>query len=129
MTQEPQADASPALPALAVRLAAAWVLAGALFKLFLGTPADLPPTVVDASPLGLAETYRTAIGIELAVVFLALVRPGTAWPLVVGMYAVFEVVLGAQLAAGAESCGCFGSKVTLTPLQMSSATLSPTGFA
>ena len=35
------------LAALFVRLGAAWLLAGALFKLLAGTPADLPPVVQD----------------------------------------------------------------------------------
>lgn len=101
----------------AVRLAAAWILVGACFKLFLGTPADLP-AVVRGLSLDDVLTYKLAIAIELATVVLACLRPGLGfWP-VLGAYLVFEGILGSQLAAGAESCGCFGSKVKLTPVQM-----------
>ena len=58
----------------AVRLAAAWILVGACFKLFLGTPADLP-AVVRGLWDGVGLTYRVVIAIELATVVLAMLRP------------------------------------------------------
>jgi hypothetical protein len=101
----------------AVRLAAAWILVGACFKLFLGTPADLP-AVVRGLQDDVVLTYKLAIALELATVVLAMLRPGLGfWP-VLGAYLVFEGILASQLAAGEASCGCFGSKVKLTPQQM-----------
>ena len=98
-----------------VRIVAAWLLLGAFFKLFVGTPNDLPPVVRDL-PLELGLTYRLAISIELAVGFCALLRPAWAWLLLAGALAVFDAVLVTQL--GAESCGCFGSKVKIEPWVM-----------
>lgn len=101
----------------AVRLAALWVLAGACFKLFLGSPATLPPLLHDL-PLELSLTYKLAIGTELLFVVLALGLPRIGWIAMVALYLVFEVILAILLAQGAESCGCFGSSVTLSPAQM-----------
>jgi hypothetical protein len=102
------------LAPLAVRLAAAWILVGAAFKLFLGTPNDLPGAVRGLLP-DLVLTYQVLIAIECAVSALALLRPKHGWWLVAGAYLVFEAVLVSQLAAGEASCGCFGSKVPMTP--------------
>jgi len=103
------------LAAVAVGLAGLWILAGATFKLFWGSPADLPE-VVRNFPLELGLTYKLAITIELAVASLAFLRPRWAWPLLTGAYLVFEGVLTTQL--GQDSCGCFGSKITIEPWQM-----------
>ena len=116
MTDE-EKPRGPALGALAVRLAAAWILAGGLFKLFLGTPKDIPPSVVGILDDAVL-TYKLAIAIEFAVTALAILRPKYGWWLIAGAYAVFEVVLVTQMAAGAESCGCFGSKVPMPPWGM-----------
>jgi hypothetical protein len=105
-----------ALAGVAVRLAAAWILTGGFFKLFLGTPADLPPSTRLLDDLVL--TYQVYIAIELSVGFLAMLRPKAAWWLVAGALVVFEAVLLQQMAAGADSCGCFGSKVTMEPWKM-----------
>ena len=105
------------LSALFVRLAVLWVAAGALFKLFAGTPADLPP-IVRQSPLGLDLTFKLAIGIELAITLAALLNPRLAWAAVVALFVVFEGVLVAVAMDGSESCGCFGSSITIPPAVM-----------
>jgi hypothetical protein len=105
------------LTPLVVRLAVLWVAAGALFKLFAGTPADLPP-VVRQSPLGLDLTFKLAIGIELAITLAALLNPRLAWSAVVALFLVFEGVLIAVAMEGAESCGCFGSSIAIPPTVM-----------
>lgn len=111
-------DAAPKdLAPIFVRLAVLWVAAGALFKLLAGTPADLPPAV-RAFPLGMDLTFKLAIGVELAITFAALLRPRLAWPAVVALFAVFEVVLALVALDGGESCGCFGSSVTIPPTVM-----------
>jgi hypothetical protein len=112
---EPRTTGTGRLARLAVGAAGLWVLAGAGFKLFLGTPADLPALVRDV-PLELGLTYRLAITIELCVGFLALLRPRWAWLPLVGMYLVFDAILLTML--GEESCGCFGSQVTIAPVTM-----------
>lgn len=95
----------------------AWILAGAAFKLFLGSPNDLPPVVKDV-PLAIGLTYRLAIAIELVFACLAFLKPRWAWPLLVAQLLVFDAILFSQLRAGSESCGCFGSKVPITPATM-----------
>jgi hypothetical protein len=118
----PSAPRAPGhLPPLVVRVAGLWILAGALFKLFLGTPADLPAPVRDFGAdvgLGVGLTYRIAIGIELALAFLALLRPRLGWLPLVLLFAVFDAVLVALVANGAASCGCFGSKIPVPPAVM-----------
>lgn len=97
-----------------VRVAGAWILAGALFKLLLGTPADLPQVVRDL-PLDWGLTYRLSIGVELCVAALAFLRPRWAWPVLAAVFLAFDVVLFTQIRAGEASCGCFGSNVPITP--------------
>jgi len=97
-----------------VRLAALWVAAGALFKLLAGSPADLPQ-VLHELPLDVALVFKGAIGIELAIVCAALLRPTLGWLPMVLLFAVFDAVLVPIIASGAESCGCFGSSVTIPP--------------
>jgi len=95
-------------------LIALWIAAGAYFKLFHGSPGDLPPAVRDV-PLPLGVTYSLAIAIELTCAALAFLKPRWAWPLLLVTLLVFDLVLSTQIAAGAESCGCFGSSVPITP--------------
>lgn len=111
------APKSPFLPAVAVRVAAGWILAGALFKLLQGTPNDLPEVIKDL-PLELGLTYKLAIAAELALSVLAILRPRLAWPLLAIVYLVFEYVLFTQISAGEAECGCFGSKIPLKPIHM-----------
>ncbi|HEX6883627.1 MAG TPA: MauE/DoxX family redox-associated membrane protein [Planctomycetota bacterium] len=111
---------SPARARLAlvpVWLIALWVLAGATFKLFWGTPALLPAVVRDVG-LELGLTYNLAIGIELAIVAVALARPRWGWVLQAALLVVFDVVLTTQIAAGDENCGCFGNKFSMPPWLM-----------
>lgn len=101
-----------------VRLASLWVAAGALFKLFTGSPNDLPPAVLQTSPLDAITTFRLAIAVELCIVVLSLFRPRTAWLPLIALHGVFIAALWPLVASGAESCGCFGSKVTIPPRVM-----------
>lgn len=101
----------------ALLLACAWLAAGALFKLFAGSPQDLPPVVRDLF-LGQDLTFRLAIAVELAVVFAAVLRPRWGWLPLALTFVLFDVVLAQLAASGATSCGCFGSKVKIPPAVM-----------
>ena len=117
---EPSSVTPPTRPRqalLPVWLISLWVLAGATFKLFWGTPALLPEVVRDV-PLPLGVTYNLAIGIELAIVAVALSRPRWGWLLQVALLVVFDVVLTTQIAAGVSNCGCFGAKFSMPPWLM-----------
>ncbi len=103
---------------LAVFLAAAWLLAGALFKLFSGSPKLLPPLIREHTPFDWDLTFHLAIAIELSLVFLAVCKPHLGWAPLLLLFAVFEVVLADMLVAGAESCGCFGETITISPAVM-----------
>ncbi len=103
---------------LLIWLASLWVLAGACFKLFLGTPADLPEAVRSLSPLGLGLTYKLAISVELCLGFLGLLRPRIGWVPLVLLFLVFDAVLFLQIAADESNCGCFGSNVSVPPEAM-----------
>lgn len=113
MTTESRKDLTP----LAVRVAAVWLAAGALFKLFAGTPADLPAVLHDL-PIPTDLFFKLAIGIELSIVCAAVLRPRLAWLPMAGLFLVFDAVLAVALSQGAESCGCFGSSVTIPPAVM-----------
>ncbi len=117
---KPSPTAAPTghLPQLVVRLAGLWILVGALFKLLLGTPADLPVPVRDFGAhfgFDAGLTYRFAIGIELALAFLGLLRPRLAWVPLALLFVVFDAVLTMLIAGGAASCGCFGAKIPVPP--------------
>ena len=96
---------------------AAWVLLGAIFKLFWGNPALLPE-IVRRVPLALGTVYSLAIGIELAIAFVALVKPRWGWWLQVALLVVFDFVLTTQIAAGDTNCGCFGTRLHVKPWVM-----------
>lgn len=105
----------------ALGAAALWVLAGAVFKLFWGTPALLPkPVIATGERLGLdlGLTYKLAIGLELALVAVALLRPRLGWAGLAALFVVFDLVLAAQIAAGETKCGCFGSSFSPSPKVM-----------
>ena len=101
----------------AVRLAALWILAGAAYKLFSGSPNDLPPVVREFF-LGPELTFKLAIAVELSITCLALLRPRLGWLPEVMLFAVFLAILVQLIASGEASCGCFGSKVTVPPAVM-----------
>jgi hypothetical protein len=103
---------------IVVRLSAVWLLAGALAKLFLGTPKDLPEIIRKLTPFSLDLTFHLVIATELAIVWLCLLKPRWGWPVVLALLAFFEFVLGSQLSAGAESCGCFGATIKVSPYLM-----------
>lgn len=116
--QSPPPHSSSGLAArTTIALATFWVAAGALFKLFSGSPNDLPP-LVQQFFLGPLNTFRGAIAIELCIVVLALLRPRHGWLLLVLLFLVFDAVLVPLVQGGAASCGCFGSKVPIPPWAM-----------
>ena len=45
----------------------------------------------------------------------AWLKPRLAWPVLVGLFVFFDYILTTQLAAGAESCGCFGATIKVSP--------------
>jgi hypothetical protein len=98
-------------------LISAWVLTGAVFKLFWGTPALLPGVVRDL-PIELGLTYNLAIGIELAIAGVALSKPRWGWWMQAALLVVFDLVLTTQIAAGETNCGCFGAKLSVDPRVM-----------
>ena len=113
-------DASPrsAFGPVVVRLAGLWILAGAVAKLFLGTPKDLPEIVRQNSPFGIDLTFHLVIGVELALVAFAWILPRLASIPVLLLFAFFDFILVSQLRAGAESCGCFGATIQVDPKVM-----------
>ncbi|MHC4375189.1 MAG: hypothetical protein ACYS26_01190, partial [Planctomycetota bacterium] len=120
---DPQPKTSKSsIPAVFALLAAsAWIATGALYKLLDGTPSDLPGTVLDfadTSGLELNTIYVTAIGIELAIVTFALLKPKLGWLPVVAQYLVFIGILASEIARGAESCGCVGGNIDVPPVVM-----------
>lgn len=100
--------------ALLTRVAALWVLTGAVLKLVTGSPRDLPQLVRDL-PLDAVLTFQAVISAELFLGVLALVLPRRAWPLLLALLLVFAALLIPQLDQG--SCGCWG-RTTMSPRLM-----------
>ena len=114
---QPQTSTLGRLSGTVVRLLALWLFVGASYKLFRGSPNDLPPIVRELF-LGPSLTFKLAIAIDLSITFLALLRPRIGWlPLALQMV-VFIAILIQLIATGATSCGCFGSSVTMPPATM-----------
>lgn len=107
------------IAAAVVRLTGVWVLAGALGKLFLGTPKLLPPVVIDLvrehTNFSLTFTFQAVIAIEIIVAGLAFLKPKYAWLILLGMMAFFDWILMQSIAGGEESCGCFGGSIKVSP--------------
>lgn len=121
MSEPTPAAAPPRLAAfarIALLLTAAWILTGAVFKLFVGTPNDLPPVLFDVVPLSKGLIYHLAIAAELVIVALALLKPRVGWWLCVATMIVFDLILVQLIGSGAKSCGCFGGKVEMPPQTM-----------
>jgi hypothetical protein len=117
----PQDPRRARLAVAALGAVALWVLLGAVFKLFWGTPALLPKPVIETGDrfgLDLGLTYKLAIGLELAIVAVALLRPRLGWWALAALMVVFDLVLAAQIAAGESQCGCFGSSFSPSPQVM-----------
>jgi hypothetical protein len=107
--------ANAPLAPIAVRVAGAWLFAGAFFKLFFGTPNLIPPLVRDYTPFSLILTYHVAIAVELAIVVLAMLKPRVGWIAITPLFAFFLVLLGDMLLKGQTNCGCFGKAFELHP--------------
>lgn len=105
---------------VAVLLAAGWLAAISLMKMFAGNPSDLPKLVLDRAPFPPETTFPIVITIELAVALLACARPRIGWIPLVALYFVFEAVLVALIAQGAKSCGCAGGAISIPPMVMAS---------
>lgn len=103
---------------VALLLTAAWILTGAVFKLLVGTPNDLPPVLFDLLPLSKVLIYQLAIAAELVIVALALVKPRLGWWLCAAAMVVFDLILVQLIASDAKTCGCFGGKVEMPPQNM-----------
>lgn len=106
------------LAGVSVRLAALWLLTGASFKLFAGSPKMLPELVRSWSPMSWSTTFHVVIAIELALVMVALLKPRWGWMPITALFTFFLVILAHQMSLGAASCGCLGDSITIPPWVM-----------
>jgi hypothetical protein len=116
--------ATPAAPArlapfayAAVLATAGWILMGAVFKLLVGTPNDLPPVLFEL-PLSKGMLYHLAIAAEFVIVTFAVLKPRLGWWLCAAAMIVFDVILALLIAEGETSCGCFGGRIEVAPQTM-----------
>ena len=118
MTDQGNARTWAAAAELVTRVAVPlWILAGALFKLFAGSPSTLPSVVIKlggAVGLDLAFVLHFMIGVELVVIGVMWLLPSLARLAGAALLSVFMLTLVGELANGAASCGCFGT-VTVHP--------------
>lgn len=97
-----------------------WVLAGAVFKLYERTPANLPSgirAVAKLNNLDLDLLMRMLIGLELFAVGVMLFVPRLARPMAIFMLTCFCGILIWEMVREATKCGCFGD-LPIKPWQM-----------
>jgi hypothetical protein len=118
MSQTPNAASSSPTFHLACRvlvrlIVPAWVLAGAVFKLYERTPAYLPSGIIAIAKKVRVENLdlvlRTLIGCELFAVGVMLLVPRLARLMAIFILSCFCLILLGEIYRGATSCGCFGS--------------------
>lgn len=97
-----------------------YICAGALLKFFTGSPAELPDpllrifataTIGERTalvPHNMDRLFVAVVGAELLLAATMVLHRSLARPLAIALLAVFAAILLAQLAAGQETCGCFG---------------------
>lgn len=95
-----------------VRIAALWVLAGALAKTFTGLPGDLPAPILqwNVDPL---LVIVVAVAAESFIALLALLAPKYGSIPLAALLALFLGILILHVQSGAENCGCFGGALPL----------------
>ena len=119
MSEEQKSGQGLALTAM--RVASLWLAAGALFKLFAGSPADLPGHLIELVGKGnITLFFRAAIAIELCVVALTWLKPRLGWFFLACTFGVFIAVLVKPVMDGDASCGCMGGSVSIHPILMMS---------
>lgn len=115
-TPLPRATATRPLPwwrrTTMIRVAGAWLLAGACAKAFTGTPAELPAPIL-ATELDPFVVITAAVVVETIIALLAIFAPRVGWPPLAALLALFVGILGLHLRSGAESCGCFGGALAI----------------
>ena len=94
----------------------AWLALGATFKMLESDARLLPKSVLQTlGSLGLTEgnllSYSLAgmVGIEFLFAGLMFTRSAYARPAAAAILGLFCLILGVELAGGADSCGCLGS--------------------
>lgn len=97
-----------------------WVLAGAAFKLYERTPANLPSgmlALAKGAGTDLDNLLRLLIGLEFFAVGVMFFVPRFARAMAIFMLTCFCSILIWELIRSATKCGCFGS-ITIKPWQM-----------
>ena len=94
----------------------AWLALGATFKMLESDARLLPKSVLQTlGSLGLTEgnllSYSLAgmVGIEFLMAGLMFARSAFARPAAAAILGLFCLILGVELAGGADSCGCLGA--------------------
>ncbi len=94
----------------------AWLALGATFKMLESDARLLPKSVLETlGSLGLTEgnllSYSLAgmVGIEFLLAGLMFARSTYARPAAAAILGLFCLILGVELAGGADSCGCLGT--------------------
>lgn len=95
-----------------IRVAALWLLAGALGKATSGSPSALPAPILE-SDLDPFRVIPAAVVIEITVALVAIMRPRWAWLPLALLFSAFSLLLIAHIRSGAEHCGCFGGALTM----------------
>lgn len=101
-----------------------WILSGVAMKLQAGTASNLPSNFVNLAkhlewgPEAMNAMLYTLIGLEIFAILVMVLIKRLARPMAIFMLASFVVILLAEIARNAESCGCFGGTISIPPWVM-----------
>jgi len=96
----------------------AWLLTGALFKLYFDMPRALPMTIwkpAHAWGIDLQILLHVIVGIELLMVGVMVLSSRWARPLAIFILTLFSLILIGEILLDNDSCGCLG-KIHTPPL-------------
>ena len=99
---------SARLAAWTVRVAATYLLLGALAKAGWGAPDDLPRVLRENVHGSLTVLFQLVVGLELLTALTAMITPRLGWPVLATLLLGFSGILVEQVVAGESTCGCFG---------------------
>jgi len=95
----------------------AWLLTGAIFKLYFRDPQSLPESIWSLAHemnVDLDVLLRSIVGIEFIVAGVMFFSARLARPVAIALTSLFCLILLNEMRIGAASCGCLG-KVVMPP--------------
>ena len=89
----------------------AWLLTGALFKLYFDAPSFLPKTIwepAEAMGINLQHMLHVIIALEFVLFGIMVLSSRWARPVAIALLTFFALILINEIRIGSDSCGCMG---------------------